>query len=66
MHGRNPNDFTAQIQFYDEDRINLRIFITSQRERVVSLAFELRQIHLGPQGFRCDSKKMKLQEKLHR
>lgn len=61
MYGREPNDFTANIQLSEQDMLHLRLGISTQRKRLVDATFEL----LSPESF-SDSKRVKLLEKLHR
>lgn len=61
MYGRDPNDFTADIQLSDQDILDLRLLVASQRERLVSLSLEIRR-----SGGCREGKRASLLDQLHR
>ncbi|GFO55962.1 hypothetical protein GMSM_29690 [Geomonas sp. Red276] len=61
MYGREPNDFTADIQLSDQDILDLRLLIASQRKRLVRLSLEIRRM-----GECREGKRANLLDQLHR
>lgn len=67
MYGREPNEFTADISLSDQDVTDLRFLIAWQRQRLVTVALELKALdRSGSPGWFGKSKREKLLEKLNR